>query len=240
MYVIFDIDACILEAHRDIDNVMSVITSNPRYLKLRQRFAELNIPFRGVNINMAIFWRPYFKEFVEYCYQEGFKVAVWSAGEPEYVKACVESMFKGLRAQPIIVLDSTHKVMIGKNNYHKPLDVFFARVPGANVKNTILIDDRLENFLHYPTNGVNIPVYSVNLKNHNPSERDDDAFLKIWRWMESTQFKSCSDVRTLDKKEIFATRNGNEQLVIEHPYDTKKRLPLSIKRRPAATVVVSV
>lgn len=221
MYILLDLDDCILNVSHE-SNLVNYLKSKldePEMFNRRGRFLDLKVEICNHVFNMAGYTRPYLREFLEVCTRH-FKVAVWSAGTYEYVHACVNEIFHNI-PRPIVVLTGNDKEDIpGTGDYHKPLYKFFQLVPGANEKNTVLIDDKKSNFYGYVNNGILIPPFTRNYIT------DDDALPKVLKWLLDN--KDSSDIRTVDKSKIFIEPITYVEDRVEATHEF--RIPIRIKQ----------
>lgn len=227
-HLVFDIDQCLVDISLNPQAVIDLKNDARRSnnVSSRKQFVSFEIPLSRTEIySMAGYKRPYLKEFMEYC-QDNFEVHVWSAGDPKYVHKCVDHIFKDLK-RPNIILTNEDIVKRG-DEYHKPLSKIFAIVPSANETNTILIDDRSDNFIAFPKNGVHIPRYKVSPGENNTIVEDENILL-LTRWLKSPEFVNCKDVRTLDKSKIFSANPSIE--TVSFNYNPSSRKSVSIARK---------
>lgn len=229
MYIVLDVDNCLLhfkqEMYPSSGQSLEDILFSGNDITSRQRYASAIIPLVGASVKVEGFLRPHIRDFLKYL-TENFNVAVWSAGQPQYVNECVKILFDGLK-QPIVTMTIDNVEMNG-NSYSKPLSRFFELVPGANATNTLLIDDRKENFLKFPQNGVLIPVYSYKDSNHNM----DNNLLKLWAWLET--HKHAENVQLLNKSTIFESTNPIN--VLKREYNPHYKQHRSVKSFPQVVI----
>lgn len=226
MYIVLDIDQCLLhfEKNASVSSSNDAVFSQP-YLDRRLRYVDMMVHDGTKRVHLDGFHRPYMRQFLKYL-TENHQVGVWSAGSYNYVHKCVDVMFKNLKP-PLVVMTWMDVDQDANGGYSKPLNKFFALVPEANITNTLLVDDRVDNFAKYPDNGVLIPVYNHNSRN----EATDDNLLRLIAWLERN--KDTTDVRSLNKQSIF---NSLPVTSISIKYTPYVRQTISVKGKPIVKV----
>lgn len=148
--------------------------------------------------------RPYLDDFIEFCEWYFKYVIIWSAGEDTYVKENCKKIFNGHR-KPWLIL--TREKCHGYD-MTKPLKYLIENNLLNNeitYKNAIIVDDRESTFLEdNPENAIHIPQFTIpSLSPRDIRTSNDDSLLKIILWLQNGEVLTSSDVRTLDKREIF-------------------------------------
>jgi hypothetical protein len=232
MFILLDLDLCVFDLNIRSLEKDSLIEDSTR-LAMRNQFVTFNMDYPEAkdSIPMNGFIRPHLKEFLTYTSSK-YRVAIWSAGTPNYVKHCVEYLFKDIEDKPLVVL-TRDDIVQTDDDYHKPLYKFFERVPEANVTNTIFIDDKKSNFMMYPDNGITIPPFKYDELSPVKSILDDVALIQILQWIEDNS--DAIDVRNIDKSKIFSSNVKQlDELVID--YNPVKRTPVSVRKNPNLTI----
>ncbi|KAF2895349.1 hypothetical protein ILUMI_10824 [Ignelater luminosus] len=173
-------------------------TSHPRVLRRRNYMKVVGKPRQGkklvvVDIDQTIYdrdvsaenlsGRPYFQEFLAQIYQE-YDIAVWSATDMrslEY-KLCVLGIDRHPDYKLLFYLDvrSTVSILIlGGEIQAKPLNVIWKEFPQFNSKNTIICDDRQENFFFNSKNGILVSAYFTE------DYDKDDELLKLGTYLKN-------------------------------------------------------
>ena len=148
--------------------------------------------------------RPHLKTFLAWAHQHFRVVAVWSAGQTKYVERMVDEMFRDLA--PPATIYSYPECRNHHSVIEKPLSQMFDdKKLGMTPEKTLVIDDRLTTFASVnPNNGILIPAYSPELT-IDQLTRDDKALLELQAWFMRPDVMSVSDVRTLNKQQIFSS-----------------------------------
>jgi TFIIF-interacting CTD phosphatase-like protein len=135
-------------------------------------------------------------EFINFAHQYFSRVIIWSAGTHDYVHEVVRHIYRHSPYLPHRIftrLDQTKHDGVAV----KDLRVIFREVPSMGLHNTLILDDRVTNFVTNPHNGVRIPVF-------NPEGRQlvndrDESLSALIKWLEQPEVRHCRDVRLLAK-----------------------------------------
>lgn len=163
------------------------------------------------------FWgmyRPHLRQFLQFCDNYFDNVFIWSAGVPDYVSSVCECIFRDYSVDHPRAIWSRLHCDKSDGVYHKPIAKLMEHVRrkrydpySIDLSQTLIIDDKEYTFLDNPHNGILIPSYAppengdlAALLKYN---QEDNAFPKLIKWMETSQVKFCTDVRSLEKKGIF-------------------------------------
>jgi len=170
-----------------------------------------------INDNMIyIILRPHYKEFLEFCYDYFQRVIIWSAGEDIYVKKVVKILFNDLPYPDLVLTHKDCKIYYinGEEiDYSKPLYKLTKIYDKVDLSNTIIVDDRLKNFLYCnPFNGILIPYYKPKTYRDN----EDDMLLRLIRWFRLPEVVEIEDVRYLDFSTVFSKFPPSS--VLNHEY----------------------
>lgn len=198
--LVLDLDECLVHTH--IDENADPTIMDPAHLSRRSKYFEIR--FTEDNEEES-FWgikRPHLDTFLTFADSYFDRIVVWSAGQKEYVSLVVREIFRDHR-QPDMVL--TKSDCIGPtSNYHKPLSVLKKRMPDLDMKLTLAIDDKTDNFRDNPNNGVSIPRFDP--EPATSYKKDDACLLHIIDWLSTSEVRACSDFTCQDKKAIFSSR----------------------------------
>lgn len=209
--IVLDIDATLVHTHGDDEEYLNLnLFTNPKMLKYRGRTYCMSLtdvtspPGTGEEMKLYGIYRPYLKEFIDFCFEYFDNVIVWSAGKKKYVEKMCELIFTDRNKQPLLIYNYDDCV-IYDDYIRKPLKKLYGdpRTKGTmNENNTYVLDDRDDTFALNKNNGIMIPEYeaSLNIKGLN---KDDDNLLKFMAWLTVDENKSSKDVRKLNKKRIF-------------------------------------
>jgi len=210
--IVLDIDATLVHTHGDDDEFEKLnLFGNRKILNYRGRIYNMllkdvtHAPGTGEEMKLYGVYRPYLKEFIEFCFDYFDNVIVWSAGKRKYVEKMCEIMFTDSKKQPSIIY-SYDQCLITGDKITKPLVKLYEdkRLKGVNQKNTFVLDDREDTFSSNHNNGILIPEYIAELT-HAGIKRKDECLLKLMSWL--VIYKDTNDVRILNKKNIFTTSN---------------------------------
>lgn len=167
--IVLDLDECILHTYGNQHwDVYDTIMKDPKHFSLRQRIFK-------IKCEEEYYWglkRPHLEDFLAYCFSTFSNVCVWSAGTKKYVKAIVLEIFKDY-PYPSLVMTRDNVFWTDRYNYSKPLIFLYNRLGEANSTNTIMIDDKEDNFVYNPDNGITIPPYDPEIS----LEEEDDIYL---------------------------------------------------------------
>lgn len=205
--IILDLDETLVHTFDDFNTYFNL--PNDIGLKNRTYALELDDVFdkngSGVITNIWGVVRPYTKEFLIMCFDYFKIVAVWSAGQKKYVNGIVNFLFKDLK-RPHVIFSYEHCEPV-EESFNKPLQKMIDIVPGLDkymsLNNTYILDDRKANFDTVNNdNGILIPAYKpyFNIYSLNKVDIHLNQFMI---WLERNDVINCSDIRKLDKSDIF-------------------------------------
>lgn len=209
--IVLDIDATLVHTHGDDEEYLNLnLFTNPKMLKYRGRTYCMSLidvtspPGTGEEMKLYGIYRPYLKEFIDFCFEYFDNVIIWSAGKKKYVEKMCELIFTDRNKQPLLIYNYDDCV-IYDDYIRKPLSKLYddPRTKGMmNENNTYVLDDRDDTFALNKNNGIMIPEYEA-LLNVKGLNKDDDNLLKFMAWLSMDENKSSKDVRKLNKKRIF-------------------------------------
>jgi len=196
--IILDVDETLIHSMDMAEYKMEHFLDNP---KLCQSIFITHMNLKDARYDLWAYKRPHLQEFLTFCFSYFKIVAVWSAGEYDYVHSVVNHIFKRIRRPHLIFTRPDCKQ---EKELTKPIIEMINQVPGLseymNLANTVIIDDRDTNFLPNPYNGILIPAFS-------PKglllELDDDHLLHLIKWFKQRVVRDCKDIRALAKDKIF-------------------------------------
>lgn len=161
-------------------------------------------------------YRPHVYEFLAFCSEYFENVIVWSAGLRDYVNE-ISKIFSeaGLRFPKMIW--SREHCSNYQGLYHKPINNIITDLANRPFSSfhidprwTLIVDDKIHTFKENPQSGVLIPPYHPGKDNPGkiPSmndllDRSDNALLKLKAWLERPEVRDASDIRNVDKSNIF-------------------------------------
>lgn len=218
--IILDLDQTLIATQESITSLYSSgILENPNLLDLRQRVYFFNVedpqkPGIGTQYSYWGIFRPHAKEFVKFCFNYFKIVAVWSAGQRCYVEAIVNRLFEDTYP-PHVVLTHDDTLFPSNGIVEKPiLKLITSHIllnHNMDLSNTLALDDNPTTFAHNPRNGILIPAYDPKGMGSQPPSiadlrQDDRALIDLQNWLLFPQVQYASDVRDLDKSNIFISR----------------------------------
>ena len=169
-----------------------------------------DVPGEGEITDLAGIYRPYLKEFLEFCFDYFKGVVIWSAGKRKYVHKMCEYMFP-LKKQPLLIF--TYDDCEGDEDDYivKPLEKLYKypKLKGKlNETNTFVLDDREETYSFNKRNGILIPEFESDMSVEDICNHPDSELLKLMTWLNTQEVKDSKDVRKLNKTNIFNKTAG--------------------------------
>jgi len=203
--IVLDIDETLIHAVEDMSPFHKLgFLTNPQLFDLRYRVFLLNLdttPRRY--LSPPSIWgitRPGLNDFLSFVDAYFQYVFVWSAGKYDYVHRACEQIFKYHRKpDAILTWDDCQK---HNNSYSKPLVDIVNNVPGMNLDNMLILDDRVENFRYNPYNGILIPAYRPQLTAESIIQ-PDNALNKFTNWLLRPEVMYSTNLQTVFKNDIF-------------------------------------
>jgi hypothetical protein len=159
--------------------------------------------------NVSHMWgafRPHLRQFLSFAKYYFAGVIVWSAGQTKYVHEICRKIFIDPDFQPLIIYTYDDCEM-GADYVYKPIAKLMndnAVKAYVNPKETLTLDDREDTFSKNPRNGIKIPPYEPRMT-PDGIMTDDIALLQLMKWLELPSVINASDIRTVDKRNIFST-----------------------------------
>ena len=244
-YIVLDIDATLVHTHGDMDDFkMLKIYGSDEQLEMRRKLYNMrlidvsDVPGEGEITDLAGIYRPYLKEFLEFCFDYFDGIVIWSAGKRKYVHKMCEYMFP-LKKQPLIIF--TYDDCEGDEDDYivKPLEKLYKhpKLKGKlNETNTFVLDDREETYSFNKRNGILIPEFESDMSVEDICNHPDSELLKLMTWLNTQEVKSCKDVRKLNKTNIF--NKTPEECIEVHrsnktePKEEKPKKKSTTKKKP--------
>lgn len=212
--IVLDIDETLVHTyqpnaalpHNLIKNVFTQLRTDPKYFAIRPRLYHITMEIEyGKPLTYYGVKRPYLDEFIQFCFNHFKIVVIWSAGHPEYVKSMINVIFS-TKYHPHIIFSSEN--LYSSNNgdiYNKPINTIINSYVDLNkymsLNNTYIVDDRIDNFVPNPQNGILIPRYSPILSADTILKDQDMDLLKLIRFFKKNG--SSLDIKMIDKRKIF-------------------------------------
>lgn len=217
--LVLDVDQCLLNSFIGKDDpedstILLSIAMHPSNVHERERMLSTSFPLDGYHYDFCAVKRPGLDHFLTHARQLFDNVGVWTAGAPEYAGPIVEEIFRD-HYIPDFILTRDH---VGKidgppgADYHKPLSTLEKKHPELGIDRcfTLFLDDTSRNFHDNPHNGIIIPRFEP--PNTNAFETGDTCLFQLTDWLYTSNVLSTTDVRKLDKSDIFTTRT--EQRIV--------------------------
>lgn len=207
--IVLDIDETLVHSWASLDDYYSLdVYGRYPYFDLQSRIYLLQSyspsSTRRLRTEPYIWgiMRPRVHEFLSFCFNYFENVIIWSAGHRGYVLDVVDKLFLDLPYPHCIY--SSEYCEVTENTFYKPLRkmIHYERDLKLNLENTFIIDDRLDNFLDNPENGILIPPYSP-IPTLIDFMLDDRSLDKLTKWFSRPEVIHAQDIRLLDKSHIF-------------------------------------
>ena len=209
--IVLDIDATLLHTQDEAYDLEEMnIYSNPTRFRLRNKVYHMNLidvtndPGKGNITSLSGIYRPFLKEFLDFCFEYFNNVIIWSAGKRKYVEECCRLMFP--IDSPSIIYSWDDCVNNSKGLF-KPLSKLFDNKEyehlNITAQNTFHLDDRDDVYSLNPDNGIKIPEFECSMSTNKIMGHKDDELLKLMCWLSQSKVKNSKDIRTLDKSSIF-------------------------------------
>lgn len=209
--IVLDIDNTLVHTHGDDDEYVNLkLFTDPKMIKHRGRIYSMSLtdvtspPGTGEELKLYGIYRPWLKEFLDFCFKEFDFVIIWSAGKKKYVEKMCELMFTDRKKQPLLIYNYDD-CEIYDDYIRKPLQKLYndPRTKGKmNEKNTYVLDDRDDTFALNKDNGILIPEYEAEMTVKG-IYKNDENLLKLMAFFVLPEVRNISDVRKLNKKKIF-------------------------------------
>ncbi len=163
----------------------------------------------GISMGLT---RPHLKEFLTFIHNYFAHVLVWSAGTFNYVSQIVYYVFEKNGFPPPATIwsrDNCFKMDPAGDQFSKPINnilLYLAdiwKLPIQDLeKKCIIVDDRKDNFVYNPNNGILIPPWCPVKKKITLAQlknRSDNNLIKIMTWLCSSEVLQAPDLRPLNK-----------------------------------------
>jgi len=250
--IVLDIDATLVHTHSDVENFdcLNIFKKSHR-VRLRKKLYTMKLydvsveDGTGDEIILSGVYRPYLKEFLDFCLEYFDNVIIWSAGRKKYVEKMCDLMFPVIGKRPRVIYNYDD-CDVGREDYlKKPLRKLYKdqRLIDINIneKNTFVLDDRDDTFSLNSSNGIQIPEFESDMTPEEINFHPDVCLVKLMCWLSKKEVKNSTDVRKLDKDRIFTTslkeysrsvRTQKQILQTEKPISPKRKTkPISPKRK---------
>ena len=146
-------------------------------------------------------FRPHVLDFLRFAFRYFSNVIIWSAGVTEYVDEICTILSRDIR--PFDIIYTRDDCVIVDEIYTKPLKYLLKKHPQlGDLSKVVIVDDKMQGCLDNPDNAIIIPPY-IPKATPGSIRTDDDALVRLQLWFEKDEFRTCQDVRVLDKSDIF-------------------------------------
>lgn len=212
-YIIFDLDETLIHTFENMEYYENLKHENQTY---KIEFGDMSL--------WGVFRPNLFKMLNNL--KNKYKLAVWSAGNYDYVKKIVEIIFKNIDLEFIWSREKCYKfydINESFEYYKKPLSKVFNKFPYMNYNNTFIIDDRLDVCSENIFNHIHIPKFDfnnvdINDKTNFYSYISNDNHLKTLNnhliEFNKTNIKNITNI-------YFFTDNKNKSKVLDSIKNTK-------------------
>lgn len=245
--IVLDLDECLIRTvEPDMYKYEIMFMTDPKYMSLRGRLFSVNLvdvntpEGAGVTERHWGIKRPHLNRFLDYCFKNFDYVCIWSAGHYKYVVEIVNQIFYGI-GKPHLIFTRDNIQKLPNGDYHKPLQEMLNHPvlkDKITLANTVFLDDRPENFISCPRNGIVIPKYKPSL---NEVLNDDICLLQVEQFFRSLGFQITNNVRKLDMSKIFTMDLRNLPTVEMSPiiYATEVQETKPVYITPISSSVVT-
>lgn len=210
--IVLDIDATLLHTQDNAYNFEKLnMYSNPKRCLVRHKIYHMNVvdvtndPGTGNITCLSGVYRPYLKEFIDFCFEYFNNVIIWSAGKKKYVEECCRLIFP--IDKPAIIYSWDDCDYREDGSLFKPLSKIWEdeSLKHLNIteKNTFHLDDRDDVYGLNKENGVKIPEFECEVDIKKVINHNDEELIKFMLWLSQNKVKECKDIRNIDKKNIF-------------------------------------
>lgn len=212
--IVLDIDATLVHTHGELDNFKMLKVYDPKtQMELRKKVYTMVLvdvstePGEGEVTELSGIYRPYLKEFLDFCFNYFDNVVIWSAGKKKYVEKMCELMFP-LKNQPILIFNYDDCESDENDFITKPLEKIYRHKNckgKLSTKNTFVLDDREDTFSLNKRNGVLVPEFESDMSLEDIHHHKDNNLLKLMAWLSTKEVKESTDVKKINKSNIFTT-----------------------------------
>lgn len=230
-YIVLDIDATLVHTHGEVDKyeILKVFEDEDK-IKVRRKLYNMKLydisgePGAGEEFNLSGIYRPYLREFLDFCFHYFDGVVIWSAGKYDYVHKMCDLMFP-LENRPLDILTFDDcDISRGIDNLKKPLTKLYKKHPQMKPENTFVLDDRDDTFSLNKKNGIMIPIFESDMSVEDITTSKDENFLKLMIWLDSKEVRECNDIRNLKKDKIFKVSLKEFKMSKEKKKEEKKEV----------------
>lgn len=201
--LLLDLDETLIRLQNSSVEEFNKIRKDPSNMDIRRNlfvldFVDQDDDGNWERVQLWAIKRPHLDQFLRFAFDYFSLIIIWSAGVSRYVKSIVKELFKDYPQPPIIYTRSDQK----DNSGNKPLEQMIQEIPEmktiGSLKNILVVDDKKYTFEKNPENGIHIPVYKP-----KDLRQEDTALLDLMDWLNTSTVQNATDVRKLDKKNIF-------------------------------------
>ncbi len=203
--IVLDLDSTMVHTSSDINAFYRTGLLDDNSINRIKYFELTSSNIHPSERRMWTILRPYTREFLNFCTKYFHKIIIFTASQNEYAYKIKEILEEFLGEKITDVVYSYNNCSFPNNKtIHKPIHIFNQNNELKDVTeyNTLALDDRDDTFAYNPYNGVLIPPYEPEF---DEIDSDDHALLQLMGWLSLPEVVNSTDVRTLDKKNIFTT-----------------------------------
>lgn len=212
--IVLDLDETLVHTFPDMSSLAALgnlSTASDTDLRMRHYVIEMDDVMTPIGTgDRQKMWgiiRPYTNQFLRFCFGYFKYVIVWSAGIARYVRQIVEVLFSGLH-HPDVVYTRSNCISQNVNNKvftTKPLQSMIDQTDiDLDFTRMFALDDKWYTYINNNNNGVLIPGYEPDADRED-LRADDNSLLQFMSWLLTDKVISSSDVREVDKNNIFSS-----------------------------------
>lgn len=212
--IVLDIDQTLVHtSDKTVDLELLSNLDDELRIHLRRKLYSMNFidvidkedEYDFISSNYSGMYRPYLKEFLNFCFEYFENVIIWSAGKKKYVDKLCQFMFP-LKNKPLLIY-TYDDCIFEDDGVSKPLEKLYQDPKTKdmlNPNNTFHIDDRDDTYSENPNNGILIPEFFCDMELSTIANHEDNNLLKLMSWFSLPEVRKSKDIRLLNKEEIFS------------------------------------
>jgi TFIIF-interacting CTD phosphatase-like protein len=208
--LVLDLDETLLHTYTNKSkNKILKLLKDPLYIEEKYRFYELNlidpVSNAGDGEEYACWgtFRPDLDIFLTFSKKYFKNVNIWTAGKRVYAHDIATTIQENVSDISFNVIYTYDECKDQENCTYKDLKKMSKYNPEIGTMDKIfVIDDKEESYELNPDNGILIPPYSPE-PNVKEFIEKDNTFKDLIKFFQSEEVMGSSDVRTIDKSNIF-------------------------------------
>jgi hypothetical protein len=208
--VILDLDSTLINSYEESDakkryESMELFSKN-HSLRSRVYYFYLE-QSRAAKFVWGVF-RPHYKDFIDYCFQNFDHVLVWSAGGEEYVDKICSAIFGRRKSKLSLIWSRNNCDEDPQLGVVKKMERLVLENPYLSMSNTVIVDDNPDTFMFNPCNALQITPYKIPFTSKKLVSKlygDSDHHLRnLQHFLETDEdFWEVDDVRDANPGRIF-------------------------------------